>query len=85
MLTPSSDRDWDFWAWEAVNDLAMRQDPEAREVILRLVELARNDIELTGVGAGPLEDILPGSLGWAEERATLDPKFAIAFGTARHH
>jgi hypothetical protein len=81
----SSDRDWDFWAWEAVNDLAMRQDAEAREVILKLVELATNESGLVNIGAGPLEDILPGSLGWAEDQAALDPRFAIAFATARHH
>jgi hypothetical protein len=85
MLTQSSDRDWDFWAWEAVNDLAMRQDAEVREVILRLVELATSESGLGNIGAGPLEDILPGSLGWAEEQAALDPRFAIAFATARHH
>jgi hypothetical protein len=85
MLTQSSDRDWDYWAWEAVSDLAMSQDPEARDVILRLVELATSDKELGDIGAGPLEDILPGSLGWAEEWAARDPRFAIAFATARHH
>jgi hypothetical protein len=85
MLTQSSDRDWDFWALEAVNDLARSQDPEARDVILRLVELATSESGLGNIGAGPLQDILPGSLGWAEEQAALDPRFAIAFATARHH
>jgi hypothetical protein len=59
----------------------MSQDAEGRDLILTLVELATSDGELGNIGAGPLEDMLPGSLRWAEDRAALDPRFAIAFAT----
>jgi hypothetical protein len=80
-----SGRDWDFWAWTVVHDLVWSIDAdEAWEVILAIVDRAPNDWVLGCVGAGPLEDLLPGRwLDMAEERAKADPRFKVAFNAVR--
>lgn len=47
-----------FWAVEAVNRLVREDREYAWLVILRLVELAPDDLTLAAVAAGPLENLL---------------------------
>jgi hypothetical protein len=68
-----------FAAWEKVEEL-VHTDPEVGwSIVLRLVEESPDDLVLSNVAAGPLEDLLvkhgDAILDRVEEQARRDPKF----------
>jgi hypothetical protein len=71
-----------FWAWEALDDLIRESPTEAADIISELVRRVESNWLLTIIGTGPLEDLLVSHgddlVGWAEQHARDDSKFAAA-------
>jgi hypothetical protein len=75
--------DPDWWAVHLM--MEVRPERRRREMLALLVEFAPNDDVLGVVGAGPLEDFIPGEgdwLSWIEAQAAASEKFRTALANA---
>ena len=74
----------DFWAWEAVGDIARGPSAEAAwDLVVTLVRRAPDE-QLGRIGAGPLEDLVnehgPALVEWIEGECRRDARFKEALG-----
>jgi Family of unknown function (DUF6869) len=47
-----------FWAWEEIHDLFDERPGEAVAVLIRIADAASDDVALSHLGAGPVEDLI---------------------------
>jgi hypothetical protein len=81
----SSDKEKDFWAWEAVRTLVKNDIDAAWSVTLLLLEKAKSDDEVGYIAAGPLEDLIDmqghAVLDRIEPACENNPRLRLALST----
>ena len=76
--------DADFWAWEAVGEIARGPSAEAAwDLVVELVRRAPDEA-LGQIAAGPIEDMInvhgPALVEWIEGESQRDPRFRESLG-----